>query len=64
MLTERLVLSTSFSEEPEVSEPVPAMLRNLWMRPLPSWDGAGARQEKREAASQRKDSGCLQGGIY
>lgn len=48
MLTERLVLSTSFSEEPEVSEPVPAMLRNLWMRPLPSWDGAGARQEKRD----------------
>ena len=48
MLTERLVVSPSFSEEPEVSEPLPAKLKNLWMRPLPSWDGAGARQEKRD----------------
>lgn len=48
MLTERLVLSMSFSEEPERSEPLPAMLRNLWMRPLPGWDAAGARQEKKD----------------
>lgn len=37
----------SFLKDLKVPEPLPAMLRNLWMKPPPSWDAAKQAGEER-----------------